>query len=436
LVIHLRPALLWSDDYTYRVFRASLTDDVTNWLAGQIKTYCRRDPQQIEEVVFGIILGARGMDPQVCTVVRLKEPERLSSMIAEFPGKYLYDIAEKPDVRIKVDDKHGVLIHDDRTFAICPAELAEELEFWIKRPNHEVSEGIAEQLRRTDRQRLFTAIGTMGDLEIHLKRLFPVPAQPLVSTVLEWVGMDVETVGWSLHPEPYLHSQVFLQSIPAKHPGGLQQELTAQLQKMPERVWKDLCMKMTPAEVRFRKLIGRLPAMLQAFQESTISQRDGRLITLTTVLPAKAAPNLALATLFTVNEAVRTNFGAARPVIAASDKPKLPPTIAGRIELPVDAEFNRTPLEPTLQFLCDEIQVKLFVDGDALKDAGYTKNMPQTFTLGKVPMKQALSHIIDRYQERDKEMVACFDDEKMLITVTTRKFATRDGLKISLPAGD
>ncbi len=433
IVVHLRPSLFWSDEYIYRVLRASLTDDVTHWLAQQIKTYCRRAPEQIEEVTFGIILGGRGMDPRVCTVVRLKEPERMSALIAEFPGNYLHDIAEKPNVRIKVDEKHGVLIVDEKTFAICPAELANELEFWINTPNYEVSDGIAGQLKQTDRQRLFTTIATTNDLNIHLKQLFPEAAQPMMSALLEWLGTDVDTIGWSVHPEPYLHSQIFLTPITTKSPVKLKEEFTARLAKAPERVWKDLCEKMSPTEMRFRKLIGRLPAMLQAFQESTVAQLKNRDITLTTVLPSKATPNLALATLFTVNEAARTNFGASRPTVAAADKPKLPPTIAGRIELPVDAEFNRTPLEPALQFLCDEIQVKLFVDGDALKDAGYTKNMPQTFTLGKVPMKEALSKIIETYQERDKEMVACFDDSKMLITVTTRKFAERDGLKISLP---
>lgn len=433
LVIHLRPALLWSDEITYRILRASLTDDITNWLAQQIRTYCRREPQQIEEVIFGIILGPRGMDPQVCTVVRLKEPARLSDLIEEFPGKYLYEISEKPNLRIKVDDKHGYLIHDEKTFAICPAALASELEHWITTPNYEVSEGINEQLKQTDRERLLTIIGTVSDLNIHQNVLFVKEAQPLISALLDWVGPDVETIGWSIHPDPYLHSQVWLRSVTAKNPASLEKDFQTRLKKLPEQLWKDVCARMQPAEVRFQKLIGRLPAMLEAFQQSTVSQRASRLITLTTVLPTKAAPNLALAALFTVNEATRTNFGAKPVADTGMKKAALPPTIAGRIELPVDAEFNRSPLEPVLQFLCDEIQVKLFVDGDALKDAGYTKNMPQTFTLGKVPMKQALMHILDTYQETGKEMVACFDDAKMQITITTKKFAERDGLKVSLP---
>ncbi|WP_437192799.1 hypothetical protein [Planctomicrobium sp. SH527] len=433
LVIHLRPALLWSDDITYRILRASLTDDITNWLAQQIRTYCRREPQQIDEVTFGIILGPRGMDPQVCTVVRLKEPARLSDLIEEFPGKYLYEISEKPNLRIKVDEKHAYLIHDDKTFAICPAEMASELEHWITTPNYEVSEGINEQLKQTDRERLLTIIGTVNDLDIHQNVLFVKEAQPLISALLEWVGPDVETIGWSLHPAPYLHSQVWLRTISAKSPMTLEKDFQAQLRKLPDQIWKNVCARMNPAEVRFQQLIGRLPAMLEAYQRSTVSQRAGRLITLTTVLPMKATPNLVLAALFTVNEASRTNFGVANVADAGMKKAELPPTIAGRIELPVDAEFNRSPLEPVLQFLCDEIQVKLFVDGDALKDAGYTKNMPQTFTLGKVPMKQALMHILDTYQETGKQMVACFDEAKMQITITTRKFAERDGLKVSLP---
>lgn len=432
-VVHFRPALLWSDAFVYRVLRASLTDDVTNWIASQIQTHCRRPPEQIEEVTFGFILGARGMDPQICTLVRLKEPVKLSTLISEFPGKYLFDIAEKPDVRLKVDEKHGYLIGDEKTYAICPASLAHELEFWVKTPNHEVSEGIADQLKRTDRNRLLTAIGTRNDLEIHLQKLFPQAAQPLAAAILEWLGSNVETVGWSLHPDPYLHSQIFLRSTNVTSPAVLQREFEDRFQKLPEHVWKDVCEKMNPTEVRFRKLIGRLPAMLQAFQEATVAQRTGRNVVMTTVLPAKAAPNLSLATLFTVNEAARTDFNAAPVVASNSGRPAMPATLVERIELPVDAEFINTPLDQAVQFLCDEVQLKLHVDGDALKDAGYTRNMKQAFNLGKVPMRQALLHIVNTYQEPGKEMVVSFDEAQMQATLTTRKFAQQQGLKISLP---
>ncbi|WP_437224459.1 hypothetical protein SH661x_003639 [Planctomicrobium sp. SH661] len=430
LLIHLRPAQLWSESYNYKVLHASLTDDLMSWMRDQIKGLCRRDPEQIEELTIGVLLGARGTPPQYCCVVRLVEPERLSTLIESFPGKYLYEITERPDLRIKVDDQHGYLIQNEKTFAICPAAMAGDLEYSIDTPNTDIGVGMAEMLKRTDRQRLCTMIADVNDLEIHSGTLVPAAAQPFLTAATEWLGENIETVSWSLQPEPYFHSEIALRPVNTMEVARLDNEVKGKLNKLPETVWKDLCAKMQPREMRFRKLIGRLPAMLAAVTEATVSQRENRCVLLTTVLPAKATPNLALATMFAIDEATRTNFAQATVASSSQNKPTLPETVAERMKLPVDAEFNRTPLEQALTYLCGEIQVKLFVDGDALKDAGYTKNMPQTFNLGKVPMQRALFEIVNAYQEDGKEMVISVDEATKSITVLTKKFADAKGLPV------
>jgi len=430
MLIHLRPAQLWSDNYNYKVLRSSLTDDVMSWMKSQITALCLRAPEQIEELTIGVLLGARGVPPQFCCVVHLKEPEKLSTLIDIFPGKYLYEITERPNLRIKVDDQRGYLIHDEKTYAICPVGMADELEYSIQTPNHDVSVGMSELLARTDRERLFTAVGDLRDLEIHLNALFPETARPFFHALSEWMGENIEMASWSAHPEPYFHSEIALRPVSTMEVATLDTVMKTKLEKLPELVWKELCAKMHPREMRFRNLIGRLPAMLQAFQESTVSRREKRCVFLTTVLPAKASPNLALATMFTIDEASRTSFET--PTIAANQasKPKLPETIAERLKMPVDAEFNRTPFEQAVTYLCGEIQAQVHVDGDALKDAGYTKNMPQTFNLGKVPMQRALFEIVNAYQEDGKEMVISIDEKTKTITILTKKFAEAKGLPI------
>lgn len=429
-LMHLRPADLWSDEYSDRELRASLTDDVTNWIAAQLKEICRREPTEIEEAVIGILLGPRGTDPEVCAVVRLKEPARMSALLDEFKGTYLYDITEKPQLRLIVDGKYGYLIHDERTIAICPERYAAELEHWTQSPNHEVSEGMGRLLEQTDRKRLFTVVGQVEDMRIHLDRLFPEASQPVMEHLLDWIGEDIETVAWSVHTKPYFHSEILLDPKTTSNVPRVQDRMRTQLKELPITMWKQVALKMQPQEMRFRQFIGRLPAMLEAYQRSTVMSRGNRYLKLTTVLPAKAAPNLALATLFTLNEAARTDFAAEPVMVAAAQAQKLPETVAERMRIPVDAEFSRTPLEPALQYLCDEIQVKLIVDGDALKDAGYTKNMPQTFTFGKVPMERSLAHIINSYQERGKEMAASINEGTKTVIVTTKKFADQQGLPI------
>ena len=430
LLIHLRPSLLWSDEYDYQVLRASLTDEVTNWMQTTLEKVCRRSPEKIDEATIGIILGAFGTEPRVCAVVRLKEPERMSQLIEEFGNSYLYNLAEKPGLRLRVDDEYGYLIKNEQTYAICPRELAAELEHWVDEPNFEISEGMEQMLQGSDRERLFTVMGNVADARRHLDSLVPQSGRIAVSAVLDWIGDDVETASWSVHPQPYLYSRVMLRGTTVKTGRELEKSFETKLAEVAMTMWKDVAEKMSPREVRSRQFIGRFPAMLEATTESTVFEIGPRETVLTTVLPSKAAPNLALAAMFTTNEANRTDFSEPRVVASSSVQPKLPDTVEERLRVPVDTEFNRTPLEQALRYLAGEIDVTLNLDGEALEDAAYTRNMPQTFKLGVVPVEQSLAAILGQYQERNREMVIVLDEPSKTLIVTTKKFAERNGQTI------
>ena len=434
LVIHFRPALLWSNQREYQILKASLTDRLTGspqapgWIEESLLKLCRRKPEQIEELTIGCIIGAQGTEPDVCVVVRLKEAEKLSDLIDEFNGTYLYDITERPNLRLKVDDEFGYLIKDEKTFAIVPEHLAGELEFSIEAPNRDISEGMDQLLRETDREKLLTVVGNFGDIQRNSEVLFPTESREALSLLFEWFGEEIETISWSVHPEPYLHSEINLRINNISSPSKVNDRLQAQLVNLPQTMWKDVCEKMSPQEAGFRKLIGRLPAMLEAFQQSTVASTTSRYLKLTTVLPQQAAPNLALATMLTVDEASRTDF--TKQVVASSSGPKLPETVAERLKLSVDTEFSRRPLEQALQYLCNEIKVNLEVDGEALEEAGYTRNMPQTFVLGTVPAEQGFAKIITSSQDVGKELVISLDEESKTIRFTTLKFAKIRGWEV------
>lgn len=437
LLFHLHPARLWSNDPADQVLRVSLTEDVTNWLAATLKRICRRDPQQIEEATIGLFLGARGTEPDVCAVVKLKQPEKLSDLIEEFNGTNLFENATP---RIKVTDEYAYLIHDQQTIAICPAFLANDLATWITAPNTEQSPAMLDLLAETDRDRLFTMVCELNDLRIHHSTLFPEPARPVAKKVINWldgiiedddVGTpDIEGLSWSVEPTPYFHSELRVTPVNTSTTLRIADRLKAQLASLPEKMWHDVADRMQPQQLRFRKYVGRFPAMLAAFEQSTVVQTRGTHAALFTVLPRKAGPNLALGSLFTINEAARTDFSEPAPVLAANNQPKIPDTVAERLKLPVDAEFNRTPLEAAMQYLCDEIHVKLAIDGDALKDAGYTRNMPQTMKLGIVPADRVLTEILSNYQEQNKEMVVSVDEQTKTLHLLTKKFAMSRGLPI------
>lgn len=429
-IVHIRPALLWSTepaDLDYQKLKASLTEDVSNWIAAKLKEVCRRDPEQIEDAYLGFILGASGSEPEICSVVHLKEPAKLSDLIDEFKGEYVYEITERPDLRLKRDDKYAYLIKDESTFAIAPRLYASELEESQTQP-FVLSVPMENLLRETDQQRLLSVMGVVRDLRTHYPKLMPESTHLAMEQFLEWIGEDIEALSWSIHPEPYLHSQLAIHPTSASNPPTVNKRIQKQLAELPEALWKNVCLKMSPRELRFRNFIGRLPAMLEAFRQATISSTTANYVSMTTVLPAKAAPNLALATMFTVNEAARTDFTA--EVVVVSTGHKLPETVKERLSVPVDSEFNRQPLEMALQYLAGEIEVSMFVDGDALKDAGYTKNMPQTFTLGVVPVEESFKKIVMNYQEAGKIMVMSIDEKKKSIRITTEKFAKRQNLPI------
>ncbi|MCA9079314.1 MAG: hypothetical protein KDA58_02095 [Planctomycetaceae bacterium] len=431
--MHLRPAQLWSEEYDYQLLRAALTEDVTKWIETTIQEITHHSPTQIEEMRIGFLFGARGIKPDMAVAFRLKEPGKTSQLMDMFPGSMLY---EMPPPLIKTDGKRAVLIHEDaQTIVSWPEYLAagDELEQSLKVPSYDITADMQRLLELTDDERLFTMVGSVNDLRIHGKLLFPEGLHLASEQFVKWLGEDVEAFSWSLQPLPYLHSELSLRPVSTSNALRVRDRLETQLEQLPEQMWHDVAIRMHPSEMRVRNFVGRLPSMLEAFRQSTVVQNGPQHVTATTVLPAKAVPNMALAALFTVAEAARTDFSTPAVVVATNTQPdpKLPGTIVERIkQLQVDAEFERVPIEQAITYICSEVKVESFVDGDALKDAGWTKNMPQTFNLGKVSGELALAQIINKYQERTSQMVVSIDEAKKVLRVTTKKFAERDGLPI------
>jgi hypothetical protein len=129
-----------------------------------------------------------------------------------------------------------------------------------------------------------------------------------------------------------------------------------------------------PAIPGSRKLIGRLPAMYKAVAIGAQPSSQSRLVTLESVLPERAAPNLTLATYLLLTEtSAPQGRWAANPVVAKRETPN---SLAARLQSPVDVDFKRTPLSDAFDAIGGDIGVIFELDGGALKVAGYTKNMP------------------------------------------------------------
>jgi hypothetical protein len=308
-VIHLRPARLWNNEPAYQELRATLTQNVTDWITETLRSVCRREPAQIDEALVGVILGARGTEPQYAAVVRLVEDAKLSDLIEEFRGEPL---VEEGGIRLYRAQDYAYLIRDTRNFAICPAEMGAELAEWIGQANYHTTDGILDLLRHTDRERLFTVVMEVDDVRRHQAALFPPEAGAAIARVLDAVSDDADTLAWSVHLGDTFHSELQLRTRVADTreivtPGRLAKSLNGTLAQAPHDVMAMIRM-MHPQRKGTATVLERYPAMLEAYRQATVPTTGARRVALTTVLPARSAPNLTLGTLLAWDEARRTDF--------------------------------------------------------------------------------------------------------------------------------
>jgi hypothetical protein len=73
------------------------------------------------------------------------------------------------------------------------------------------------------------------------------------------------------------------------------------------------------------------------------------------------------------------------------------------------------------------VGVKFVVDGEALRLKGYTRNMPQTMSLGKVPAIKALKAMVDVPNQKDLAFYA--DDANGTAVLTTKAALEQEGKK-------
>jgi hypothetical protein len=421
IIVNLRPAELWQAGALGEEFRYCL-GPLGEWTEAKIKELCLYEPAQIEEALICLILGPKGVPPQTAVVVRLVAEEKKSALVQKFAGQ--------PDDQfgypVYMADERAFLIHDLKTFAAVPKNLASEMVDALAQGGP-TADGIQQLLPETDRRRHVTLIFEPADARLHQDVLVPPLVAPLLNRALDWLNEDdVETVAWCLHLSDPFYSEVLLRNRQVIRPPQLERDLRKKLNALPEDLHLVLEQYMHPAKMKsgHRKIIGRFPAMLKAFSAATLTGVADRHVQLATMLPERAAPNLALGALLTWDESTRTDFTKSAPSqTAAPAKPK--EKIAERLKKVIDIDFRRTPLQEAFAYIAEETKVPIDIDGDALKLSGYTKNMPQTFNLGMVPATQAIAAIFKQYDQ----MVIVVDEPANLATVMTKAVAEQKGLK-------
>lgn len=408
IVVHLHPAEIWSTDESRQEFLFAL-GPFGKWVGDEIRRLTTFEPKDIDQLTIAIGLGPRLSKPDVTTVVRLTQP---------FTGRY-NDLIVSPnhqDFRkggAKSENGLTWLRVDEATFAVGPEELSEEMVAamsYAAEPTDDLRAFIA----KTDADRHITVMVDRSQLAVHTEELIPVPLQPAVVKLDEWMGKDVDAFVFSTHLGERMFLETLLRNGTGTTNAKLNRHVQSKLAALPTDVL-DAVRLMRPNRMGSRKIIARFPAMLNAVAAATESGIGERFVQLTTVLPERAIPNLAVGALLTIDESTRTDFDRERKVTKKPPTKKLPETLAGRLDTVIDVEFTRTPLQEAFAFLGDEIGINFVLNGDGLKLAGYTQNMAQSFKLGKVPAKEGVRKILSQY---DKMRLVANEATKT-ITVTT-----------------
>jgi hypothetical protein len=428
-LINLRPAELWKKNSQGEEFRFCL-GPLGEWLDTKIKELTKFEPTEIEELLFCVVPNAQGEAPSVSGVVRLAEDHKRSEMITKFEGEskvesgYPAYVGKEWSYVIEQDSK--------RNFAFCPTSSLPETIAAMKEPSS-TDGGIEELLRETDRSRHVTVVFRPDDLRTHHPDLVGKSLLPFAGQVVDWFNPDeIDAVAWSLHlADKHFHSDFQIRNKTARAVTSLERDFRKRIDQLPEDLLHAVEM-MEPSEMGKRQIIGRFPAMLAVASVETDFSAGKRTLKMSTVLPERAAPNLALGSLLAWDESTRTDFNKTPKKPDSKSQPTGggAETILAKLGKSIEIDFRKEPLQGAFKYISDETGAAVDIDGDALKMAGYTKNMAQDIKLGNVPAMTAIREIVSKYKDKvdpTKDMCIYINEQKKLFMVTTKAGAKKDG---------
>ncbi|MDB5334783.1 MAG: hypothetical protein JWN70_402, partial [Planctomycetaceae bacterium] len=416
IVISMRPAAIWKAGALGEGEFVAGLGPLGAWMATTMEQFLMAKPSEIEEALICLIPGARGTPPDVAAVVHRTAASKFkkSEMIDKFGGQAV----ETGPMKYYANEKWAMVLRPDmQTYAISPVAMAAEMLDASESPKP-TDGGIEELLLKTDRDLDFTVACIPADLKIHGEFLVPPNAQPFLQNVADWISSDdeAEAVAWSFHlSDQKFYTQLLARNSAVTKAHQLAKSFKSRLAATPRRILETIEL-MNPPQAGPRKVIGRVPAMSKVVQLGTHIETGNRLVSLSFHDSERAGPNLGLGTLLAWDESTRTNFSASPggPVMAnAAEKKPLKELLRTKI----DVDFRRAPLQDAFSYIAGEAKFELIIDGDALKSAGYTKNMPQTFKDDGITASAALGKIVT-VGKYDK-MCFVIDEAKSTVTVMT-----------------
>ncbi len=430
IVIHLHPKTIWSNAETMAKLRSSWKP-FFEWAAAKIEQVCLYPPEQIEQATICLILAQRGVAPDVAAVVSTAEPIDKTALSEKLKGQLLQQGSAHD---VYANNEHAAILIGENKLSIVPRSMLDEV---IELDGTEAisDPAIEDVLKVSDSGRHFSIAFLLADLPIHKQYLFPEHIVPRADEWIETYGQGVETALWSLHVDQPSVSEIYLrnQTVHENKPYSskiLNGELPSRFALGKRTAIGELSAKPYSAD-SVKQYVRKFPAMVEQLPPATVTgDKPNRLTQIKTVMPHPMLTNLVMgARLLNLPEGTSSKSEAT----SITKQPETAPqkvSLDDRLKTEIEIDFRRTPLQEAIDYIAAESGIKITIDGDGLKLAGYTKNMPQTMKLGKVSAKAALSEVLKQY---DKMVVARIDENSDELMVTTKAKTEGNEASIVLP---
>jgi serine/threonine-protein kinase len=246
------------------------------------------------------------------------------------------------------------------------------------------------------------------------------PLAAVAGPLEAFFGESVQAAAVSAHFGSDFHAE--LTAIPSRDlpPVELAKRLADGIAGAPDAV-EAWCARLDP-HPHGRRLVLRLPGMLQAVAANARAGTEASAAVLTVRLPPRAGHNLALATELALAQP-QLAAPAAGPVAAAAPKSALE-----RLEKPMTLVFTKDTLENTMQMIADEVGVRIEILGKDLQLEGITQN--QSFALDErdKPAAAILRSVLAKANSDGKLVyVVRVSDGTESLVITTRTAAAKRG---------
>lgn len=432
IVIHVHPQTIWSNAEPMTKLRSSWQPFFV-WAKEKIEQTCLYPPEQIDQATICLILAQRGQPPEVAAVVSTTEPIDKNEFSEKLNGPLLQQSSAHD---VYANNERAAIVIDQNQFSIVPRSMMQEV-IDLAGTEGNTTTGIQTILDQSDSGRHFSIAFLLADLPVYKKYLFPEHLVPRVDEWVETYGQGVETALWSLHVDQPTVSEIYLrnQTVHNNKPyssKNLNSELPSRFALGKRTAISELSSNPYSPD-SMRQYVRKFPAMVEQLPQATVTvavDKPNRLTQIKTVLPHPMLTNLVMgARLLNLPEGTSS-----KSEVTSVTKPPEPVlkkvSLDDRLKKEIEIDFRRTPLQEAIDYIAAESSIDISIDGDGLKLAGYTKNMPQTMKLGKVTAKAALSEVLKQY---DKMVVARSAENSDKLIITTKAKTEGQETTIVLP---